>query len=65
MPPVTRRLTATQPPEPARRSLRFFCVRGVLPGKAMPRATHLGWAIDLAQDRCWQDRLQKQAQEIW
>jgi hypothetical protein len=64
MPPETRRLKATRPPEPERRSLRLFCVRGVLPGKAMPQAIHLGWAIDLAQDRCWQDRLHKRAQEI-
>jgi len=64
MPPATRRLKATRTPEPERRSLRLFCVRGVLPGKAMPRATHPGWAIARAQHRCWQDRLHKRAQEI-
>jgi hypothetical protein len=59
MPPATQLVQAMQQSQPARLSVRFFCVRGVLPVKAMPRATHLGWAFDLAQDRCWQSRLQK------
>jgi hypothetical protein len=57
--PATRRVKATQPLQPGRRSLRLFCVRGVLPVKAMYRGFRLGRAIELAQERCWQDRLQK------
>jgi len=59
MPPATRRLKATQPSQPASQLFRLFCACDVLLVKAMQRAIHLGWAIDLAQDRCWQGQLQK------
>ena len=52
-------LKAMQPLQPARVSLRLFCVRGVSSMKAMHLAIRPGRAIELAQDRCWQGRLQK------
>jgi hypothetical protein len=60
-----RSLQAKQLSQPVSRSLQPFCAGDVfLQSKAIQRAIRPARLLELAQHKCWQDRLVKRAEKV-